>query len=452
MSVKSPPAKGAPATRVNLYELERSTLHDLLKLVEARAAADVAAKSANTGAISSAEKDWARARKQVAVAREQNLTALEAARVEAIQQLNERFQAETAAADLELAETKKRVTTECDEIEQKARTAYQDTRWTADSMHEAAEKSASDEREEIRRSAAKTAERINALWKEAEGPLARAALERADVEVPTSQAAGGLIVDPARTIEEQFEAAQLALGDLRDSRRLKLATPMGLIFIVVPIGILSAIPSLLVEQKIVAIIGGGVGALVIAFLVHWLLRRSALKWGAARAHDFGTALARVGEARVTLLKRADSEYVRRLTEAGSVREQTKAHAESIYRPLSEKNAARKARELTEATDKHARTTDRLRFWRVDATDKAEEHYSRAKTDSEDRYSAALSDAERRARDIGSEAKATLADAERNIAVEWRDGQDRIGRALNKLRANGLEHFPDWNSPFWYNPP
>ena len=31
-----------------------------------------------------------------------------------------------------------------------------------------------------------------------------------------------------RTIEEQFEAAQHALAELRDSRRLKLATPIGL--------------------------------------------------------------------------------------------------------------------------------------------------------------------------------------------------------------------------------
>src|SRR4051794_40518216 len=105
MSVKSPPMAGTPTARGNLFELERSTLRDLLTLVESRAAADPAAKSANTAATASAERDWARARKQVAVAKEQNLAALEAARVEALQQVTERFKAESEAAEREFAET-----------------------------------------------------------------------------------------------------------------------------------------------------------------------------------------------------------------------------------------------------------------------------------------------------------------------------------------------------------
>jgi hypothetical protein len=437
---------------MNLFELERTSLHDLVTLVESRASAEAAARSAHAAAVAAAERDLGRARKQTTAAREQTLGSLDAAHQDALKQVTERFATEMHAAEVEFAETKKRVTTECDEVEQKARGAYQDTRWTADSVYEAAEKSAADEREEVRRHAAATAERVAALWREAEAPLARAALEREEVEVPTSQAAGGLIVDPARAIDEQFAAAEQALADLRDSFRLKLASMGGLFWFLIPLAVLASIPSLMMESKFLGIAGGAVAAFGLAFLLHWLVRRSVLAWAERRAEDLGTALARVGEARATLLKRADAEYVRRLSEAASARDATKNHAEAVYRPLSESNAARRERELTESSEKFARTRDRLRQWRADATSGAEDSYAREKHQATERYDLALTDAENRAREGTTEANETLAEAERTLAVEWRDGQDRIGRALNKLKANGLEHFPDWSSPFWYSPP
>src|SRR5262249_24455633 len=61
-------------------------------------------------------------------------------------------------------------------------------------------------------------------------------------------------------------------------------------------------------------------------------------------------------------------------------------------------------------------------------------------------------AERQYKEVIDDAHETFAVNERQIAIDWRDGQDRVGRALNRLRANGLEHFPDWDSPFWYSPP
>jgi energy-coupling factor transporter ATP-binding protein EcfA2 len=450
MSVKSAPP--APTARINLFELERTALHDLVTLVESRASAEAAAKAAHASATAAAERDLARARKQTAVAREQTLAGVEAAYQDAQKQITDRFAAEMHSAEVEFAETKKRVTTECDEVEQKARGAYQDSRWTADSVYEAAEKSAADEREEVRRQAAATAERFAALWREAEVPLARASLERDEVEVPTSQAAGGLIVDPARTIDEQFAAAEQALGDLNRSRRLKLATMTGLFWFLVPLAVLASIPSLMMESKLLAVAGGAVAAFGLAFLLHWLVRRSALAWAERRAEDLATALAKVNEARATLLKRADSEYVRRITEAAAARDATKSHAEAVYRPLSESNAARRERELTDASEKFTRVRDRLRQWRAQGTSNAEETYERDKHEATERYDKALADAEKRARDAGTEARETFAEADRTLAVEWRDGQDRIGRALNKLKANGLEHFPDWSSPFWYSPP
>lgn len=452
MSVKTAPAPAAPAGRVNLYELERTALRDLVTLVESRANALAAAKTAHETTIAAAEREIARARRQIAAARERDLAALSESHQATLKQITDRAQSEQAAADAELAETRRRVTQECDQAEADAKAAYQDARWTADSIYEAAEKQSADDREEARRTAAAAADRITTLWRESEGPLARAGLEREEVEVPTSEAAGGLIVDANRALDEQFEAAEHALADLRDSRSLKLANMMGFFLFLIPLAILGAVPSLFVEEKVLAVAGGAVGALVLAFGLHWLVRRMALKRAEARANEFGLAMARVAEARATLLKRADAEHARRLTQAAAERDRARAQAEAVYKPLSADIADRRKTEIVAATEKHARTRERLRTWRTEATDRAQDHYAQESKACADRYDKALADAERKAKDTIQKAHRDREDVERTVAVEWRDGQDRIGRSLNKLRANGLEHFPDWDSPFWYDPP
>jgi len=451
MNTKTVPTAHHSA-RLNLFEVERTALRDLITLVESRAAAETAARSAHDSTVAAAERELSRARKLNTQNREKDLAAINEAHQEALKKITEQHKAEQDSAEAEFNETKLRVNGECDETEGRARAAYQDTRWTADSVYEAAEKESADDRDDTRRKAAATADRVADLWRQAEAPLARAGLEREEVEVPTSEAAGGLIVDPARTIEEQFILAELALADLRDSKALKLATIGGFFVFLVPIAILAAVPSLFVEAKMLAVIGGAVAALGLSFLLHWLVRRSALSGADARAHDLGTALARVTEARATLLKRADAEHVRRITEAAAERDRVKAHADAVYRPITEQTAARRRTELAATTEKYTQTRDRVRQWRTQATDAENEKFQQDTQACNDRYSKALADAERKAREMTQEAREALFGAERTIALEWRDGQDRVGRSINKLRANGLEHFPDWNSPFWYDPP
>ncbi|HKB01230.1 MAG TPA: FtsK/SpoIIIE domain-containing protein [Gemmataceae bacterium] len=452
MNVKAAPTPTTAPGRVNLFELERATLRDLTTLVEARSAAETAAKSTHAAATAAAERDLTRARKQNTTGRERDLTALNEAHRAALKEIADQFKGEMDAAETEFNDTRQRVSGECDAAENQARISYQDGKWTADSVYEAAEKQSTDGREDIRRKAAATADRVAALWREAEVPLARAALGRDEVEVPESLAAGGLIADPAATIDEQFAIADQALARLRDSRMLKLATVGGFFWFLVPLAILSAIPAAFVEDKLVAIIGGAVAALGLAFLLYWLVRRSALAAAEERASALARALARVSEARATLLRRADAEHARRLTEAAHQRDHKKAHAETTHKPLIEQLAARRKTELATASDKFARVRDGLRAWRTEAVDSTNERFEREIGECEETYTKALADAERRAKEQAREAQDAFEAAERIIAVEWRDGQDRVGRALNKLRANGREHFPDWVSPFWENPP
>ena len=103
-------------------------------------------------------------------------------------------------------------------------------------------------------------------------------------------------------------------------------------------------------------------------------------------------------------------------------------------------------------EKHKRTKERLRTWREESTRDALNYFTNSSRDCNERYGTALTEAEVRARLTTQEARETREAAEREIAEKWRDGQDKVGRAMNRLRATALEHYPDWNSPFWYNPP
>ncbi|MBO0699901.1 MAG: hypothetical protein J2P46_16000, partial [Zavarzinella sp.] len=153
-----------------------------------------------------------------------------------------------------------------------------------------------------------------------------------------------------------------------------------------------------------------------------------------------------------MLRRADAEHARRLWQSAAERDRKKAHADTTFKPLAEQIAVRRKNELAAASDKFNKTRDRLKAWRAEAVDAVNERFEREIQECEETYTKALAEAEQRAKATTREAQEAYDAAERIIAVEWRDGQDRVGRALNKLRANGREHFPDWDSPFWDKPP
>ncbi|HJZ89788.1 MAG TPA: FtsK/SpoIIIE domain-containing protein, partial [Gemmataceae bacterium] len=288
--------------------------------------------------------------------------------------------------------------------------------------------------------------------REAATPLARAGFDREIIEIPTAQVGTGVVVDPDRTMEEHFAEAEHCLADLSESRLLKLSTVWGFFIFLVPIAVLAAVPAALLDGNLVAVAGGALVALGLAFLAHWLVRRAIMAGAERRAHDFALAMGRVAEAREALLKRADAEYVKRMNEAGRVRDRSRAQADEVFQPIVEKASGRRKTELGESADKFTQTRDRLRRWRVEASEAADAHFARETQACADRYAKALADAERQYKEVIDDAHETFAVNERQIAIDWRDGQDRVGRALNRLRANGLEHFPDWDSPFWYSPP
>src|SRR5262245_55994341 len=151
MNVKTGPTTGrVVAPRQNLFDMERSALHELVELVEWRAKTETDTQAALTNTVSTAERELARSRKLNSSGKERDLTTLTESHQQTMQQIEDRYRNEGTAADNELTDSRKTVTSECDDADSKARTAHQDARWTADSVFEAAEKQSTDDREQVR--------------------------------------------------------------------------------------------------------------------------------------------------------------------------------------------------------------------------------------------------------------------------------------------------------------
>ena len=108
MNVKSAPtATKVPVPRQNLFDLERAALHDLVELIQWRATTETESQAALANAISTSEKELARARKQISGGKERDLGTLTQAHQQTIQQIEDRYRNENAEADAELGETRK---------------------------------------------------------------------------------------------------------------------------------------------------------------------------------------------------------------------------------------------------------------------------------------------------------------------------------------------------------
>ncbi|WP_020469005.1 FtsK/SpoIIIE domain-containing protein [Zavarzinella formosa] len=436
--------------KMNLFELERAALRELLTLLAHRAERETAMTAERNQSLSASEREFARNTKTQTAQRDRELAQIETNFQAATQEISQRGKQELDEAEHEYNKKKKAITEQHDDTEQGARAQLQDSRWTADSMFEAAEKQANDDLDLNKRKAAHTLERVEKSWTQAEPILERIQEERGELEQkpPT----GEVIVDPYQLIEQNFQQTTAILKNLEQSKTLKYSGAAGFFIILVPFALIGAIPSVFVDPKWLAILGGSVVAAGFAFVTHWLLRKAAFNHVRLQLLTFAALLAQNVQARSTLLRRAEQEHEHRMGNARVLRESARTHAMAEYETTIAAVNEERRTELGNVVDRYSRTREKIRQWREDATDKAEAHFGGDKTECEQKHSAILGEIERIHKDKKKTATALFAAHEQELSLQWRDGQERIGRAITKLRANGLEHFPDWNSPFWYSPP
>jgi hypothetical protein len=433
----------------NLFDLERSALSDLVRLVEYRVAAEQNWRAAYDAAKLHANKDVARARKTIAAEREQERSAITSAWEDARRAIQDRFNDEQTAADrlrdFTVQEANARAKTE----EDKTQSAWSDAVWTADSIYEAAEKQAKDQLEELIRKANAGGEAIESIWVRAAPYLQKGKLNRAtlaEVLAPPTGAVSGEPLDRMNAAVAEGESAYEALRGLKSLRWMSL---LGWIAWFMLFGIVCAIPAVLIPEDRLwwGLSGAGV-ALVAGSGGHWLVRSKAFRRSRETATRLASALNTAQRARTELLKKADEAQAAAIGKAKLERDNAKAQAKERFPPLLIRTAERRQNEINTAEDKHEHDSERLRNWQREALRKAEDHFSPALQQCHDRYDNALAVAEttfdKRKIETQEERERTW----NELSTRWRDGQDRLIDAFNRLKAAEVEHFLPWNAPFW----
>jgi DNA segregation ATPase FtsK/SpoIIIE, S-DNA-T family len=432
----------------NLYEQEREALRELLRLVADRAAREQACRDKFEAAKVEANREVAKARKNISADRERDRQSITTAWDEARRSIQEKFNNETAAADklrdFTIQEAQDRARTE----EEKTKAALSDALWTADSMYEAAEKQADEQLETLRRKAAAGAEALDAARREAAPYLRRGGLSLAELQ-PDPNLAPPAQDDPLSRLEAGRSQARDAVDNLRDQRSLRRAGVSGFILWFVVFNILGAIPAVVVAQeKLFLILGGIVGAIMASLLAHAVVRAKALRRCREQAVRLATALAYANQAREELLKTAAAEYQAAMQEGARQRSVKKAKAQEKYPPQLVRTGERLRAEAANAEDKHERDAEKHRTWQYETLKKAENHFSPMLQQCLARHDAALAEAEKAFEQRKAAAQQERAAQWNELARQWREGQDRVLDAVNHLRAAERESFLPWDAPYW----
>ncbi len=295
----------------------------------------------------------------------------------------------------------------------KTQTSYSDALWTADSLYEAAEKEATDQRDALRRTVVEKAAEIAETWSEAAPTFERAGL------------AGKFAADnspAAITTTLLFSGNHLAELEAALAR------------------------SAVLLEELETLVSG------IGFSVLWLVKKATKQKAHDLAQEIAQTLNHAEKKRQVLLAFAEADYKRRLREADDKRNQGKQRAQIKYPPILAKIADRERSETALAADKHERDNDKLRNWNYEAIKKAEAHFKAKLAECAGRHDKILAEAEAlfEKRKLDSRnARDTAWDA---LASDWRAGQERLGQIFNQLKGEGIENCPDWSSPLWQAPP
>lgn len=433
----------------NLYDLESAALRDLVQLIEYRVGAEKNWRATYDAARLQANKEVAKARKTIASEREQERSAIAGAWDGARRTIEERFTEEQAAADrlrdFTVSESKTRAKTE----EDRTQSAWQDAIWTADSLYEAAEKQAKDQLGELIRKAEAGANAIESVWTNAAPLLSRARINREALTEMRSHTLAPNDMPPLERMNAMIADGESAFERLRKLWSLKWVGVGGWgVCFVVLVSLLIAPAFAMQDDRFLWGLGGVLLALFASVGIHWLLRTRGLHHCKAIANEMAAALNGAELARKDLLKQAGEENAQTIQRARQERDAAKGRAKDRFPPLLTKIAERLQNEINTAEDKHEQDSERLRNWQLDALRKAEDHFGPALQQCHERYDSALSTAESTFEGRKDETQGEREREWTELTVRWREGQDRLIDAFNRLKAAEVAHFLPWGAPFW----
>ena len=427
----------------NFFDRQRAAVVRLLDAVRARTAAEAELTANYEAAIEKAEREASRARKSNAAARQGELGRIDDTHASSASAIERKYDAEQYAADRARDDRRMQTTEKFKAAEQRGRTEHTDRLWHVDSMLEAGEKAAKEQLEALQRKAAGGAERVAALWTEAEPALARGRVKRADVEV-TGELPLPSDDDPITRMNKAVQACESELDRLVRLMSPRCSGPAGIFLGVTVAAAFSAaasfpffdIPTAVAITSVVGLILG----LALWVFVRWLGRHSTLNHGKTLARN----LAEASRTCRLLNDYASWEYAEERASQAERHTRKKKEANEHFLPLFETQRKQYDAELIRIETEYAAQTDKIGRQRAAETQAEEETFQSVRGKTERRLDAESASVEETYREKMAAVTETRDAAWAKMAAKWMEVTASVADTFDALRKEGADLFPQWN--------
>jgi DNA segregation ATPase FtsK/SpoIIIE, S-DNA-T family len=432
----------------SLFDRQRAALARLGDSARARAAADAELTATFEAAADRAERDRAKAARANAVAREQELGALDAERAANQTRITNEMTSELLVAQHTRDGRNKGLKEKFTAAQERARGELQDKLWSHDSLLEAGEKAAKDQLDTLQRKAAAGDERATELSADLDPLLARGRVSRAAVEVNELPAPSD--DDPIARMNKALSASETAIARLARRKSPAWGHPLRLFVLIVLFGALSAGVFVLTERAalgdfavaasyfIAAAVGSVVGVALWLFL-RWFGRRVTLRDGSEAARHIAES-----ERAVQLLKTfAETEYAAEIERLRERHTRKRRETEEYYNPLLEQQQKQYDGEKLRSETECATRGEWLRRRHGKESRDEDERHRKVRGAAEEKLNAELRDTEAAYAEKMHAATAARDAAWNAMALQWCGTLADTNALWSELRAVGESAFPAW---------
>jgi ABC-type multidrug transport system fused ATPase/permease subunit len=432
-----------------LFDRQRDWFRTLMQQVKDRNDAEVKAESTFREGKEKAEKEVAAARQALSHRRGKELAACETKLTETTATVTARSVAESAAADKELSENKVKLLHQFDDAEDQARNALQEAEVTANSVFEAGQSESMELNLKHQQHARDALAKVQKLWQQTDGLLARSGLTAQDVMAakpaacpPGDAGQTGTVLNNATTSAEQFLDR---LVNLFLPKMLPVGMS-GLMF--VAFCVVASIPAAFMQPRAVWLFGGVFTGMVLFAVVRGVMGAVAARQVAHLGERLARALELAEAAATKLKERAEAEHDVAVKKLHDTLESAINAARGKYQPQIDAVEERRVYLGEKIVDAH-RTAKETAVKRRDADLTAAQDANWSGRNAADaKYDADRAKAEAAHKDRMAKLQAVYDQAWAELTKKWRTGVAALRAEHAALRAENDRCFPPWANPVW----
>jgi len=428
-----------------LFDVQRNAFLALQRLVRERAAGEAAITETYRTATEDADREVQKLRRVVAASRKRATDEVDAAKAVETADTAGRFEGQIAGVETAFTEARAKAEQQYRIAEAKLRNEYKDRLWTIDSMHEAAEKEAEDEKVLRLRQASDADKQVATLWTEAEAKLEPFNLTREDVEARgKKQPSAVTLDDPTAELEEGLEEAEFAAEKLSQGTLPRLVGLWGTVWCVFVAGGLAAAAAAVAGLHVQYILGIGLGGAIVGGL---LLRQILWLFARRQIRDRGKALAvSLTQATRVVVRLRDYAVLRHadlVGEATRQQESQRKQCDDLFLPKIAA-VARQGKEVgARLENERSAKLGAVASSRTKAEREARMHFAQQGHAITDTHDAQLKEAEERFTSKLAEAESIRKAAWQELADAWFAGLAETSATCQALAATAEQTFPAW---------